>query len=419
MIYFFRYLRLSVKRAAKAFPTVMTITLVLCFGVVLTSLVVMRTSENDDSRRRVKVGVVGDVTESYLGVGLSAIKNIDDSRFAIDLIHIASEEEARELLDASEISSYILIPDGFVESIVSGDNAPLTYVLKKTSAPLGSVLMSEVASSVSSLVTESQTGVSAIQEYCLDLGMGDDSYDVGEEANIVYISSVLKRGNLIDSDLAEGSDALGLYAYVFCGAVAFFLMLWGITCSPLFARRDSLAAFERLTESRLGRKGTVITVIGDWISFFVLAETILIVLSLLGGIAIPLTGIDLPEIKSLGSTELAVFAVKLTPAVIALTAFEFLLFELTDSIVGSILLQFTAAASLGYISGCFYPVQFFPEPVQKLAAVLPSGAAFSCVRQAFAGSGPSLGSVAPLIGYAVVFVVVAIAARAIRVLKPN
>ena len=49
--YILRYLRLSMKRAGKAFPTVVLLTLLLCAGVILTGVIALRLKENDDSRQ--------------------------------------------------------------------------------------------------------------------------------------------------------------------------------------------------------------------------------------------------------------------------------------------------------------------------------------------------------------------------------
>ena len=56
-----------------------------------------------------------------------------------------------------------------------------------------------------------------------------------------------------------------------------------------------------------------------------------------------------------------------------LCSLQYLLYELSNSTVSAILLQFLNAAVQGYLSGCFYPSSFFPEGLRRLGALLPAG----------------------------------------------
>ena len=56
-------------------------------------------------------------------------------------------------------------------------------------------------------------------------------------------------------------------------------------------------------------------------------------------------------------------------------ALQFLLYELSQGVIQSVLLQFLTAMALGYVSGCLYPIRFFPEWMQQAAQWLPTGCA--------------------------------------------
>ena len=59
---------------------------------------------------------------------------------------------------------------------------------------------------------------------------------------------------------------------------------------------------------------------------------------------------------------------------------QFAVYELTFGIISGVLAQFVLAAALGYISGCFYPYYMFPQSIQTVASVLPSGITFELLR---------------------------------------
>ena len=59
----------------------------------------------------------------------------------------------------------------------------------------------------------------------------------------------------------------------------------------------------------------------------------------------------------------------------ALTALSFFLFTLARDYMAGVLLHFFGTLTLCFISGCMYPVYFFPVALQKISAYLPTGLA--------------------------------------------
>ena len=89
-------------------------------------------------------------------------------------------------------------------------------------------------------------------------------------------------------------------------------------------------------------------------------------------------------------------ALRLLAAAVLAGAMHFFLYELASGVVQSVLLQFLTAVALGYVSGCLYPLRFFPEAMQRVGQWLPPGCAI-----AFLGAGLTRGSgLAPALGLA-------------------
>lgn len=63
------------------------------------------------------------------------------------------------------------------------------------------------------------------------------------------------------------------------------------------------------------------------------------------------------------------------PVVMVFAAMQLCIYEWVSGPVTGVLIQFLAATVLGYLSGCFYPITFFPAEIQVLAPYLPTGAA--------------------------------------------
>ena len=113
----------------------------------------------------------------------------------------------------------------------------------------------------------------------------------------------------------------------------------------------------------LSSKGqnTLSQMAGEFVAYFVLMATSFLLVIVLVAVAMGLTGFTLPEWEREGIGILFGFYVKMLPVAAVICAMQLLLFELTSDMVSGILLQFLCALSLGYLSGCFYPISFFPE----------------------------------------------------------
>ena len=66
---------------------------------------------------------------------------------------------------------------------------------------------------------------------------------------------------------------------------------------------------------------------------------------------------------------------RLMPVVFFIAAFSYLLYNLAGDLVSGVLLQLVIGVAMCFISGCFYPVYFFPVSVQKTARFLPAAIA--------------------------------------------
>ena len=65
---------------------------------------------------------------------------------------------------------------------------------------------------------------------------------------------------------------------------------------------------------------------------------------------------------------------------------------------------------MGYVSGYFYPKTFFPEIVQKIGEIIPSGVAFSYIGASVTGKETGVYYLLMLV-YTVAFLGIAMAAR--------
>lgn len=404
------YTRLQMARMARYAPFVIAITLIICIclGAALYALI----QGNDQSAENTKfaVGIVGEFENDMLGLGISAIKSMDSSQYTLDILEL-DEQTAAEMLRRREIIGYAVIPDGFVEAAMSGNVGHIDFVTNQNGIDLTTMFKQELLDMISRILVESQDGVYAMQDIILENKVDVSKYMHHTNTLMAsYVSMILSRSSALDCQIIGISDELSFGGYMFSGLSVLLMLLCGITCCPLFIRRDM--ALPKLLGAN--RCSSAAQIFGEYISYLCLTILNMLPLTVLlmlfsGGAAVLI-----PELDGMGVGGALVIFVKFIPAVLAVTALQFLLYELTDSVVSGVLLQFICAIGLSYISGCFYPISFFPKGIQLLSDLTPSGIARSYLSALISG-GECGGKLAALIAYTAVLLGLAALTRHRRI----
>ena len=96
---FVSYFRLQFKRSMKLFPTVLAVSVILLIAVAVLLVAVVSSDNNSLEKKKFNIGIVGDTSESYLGLGIAAVETLDSSNMAINFKEM-SESEAKRALEA-------------------------------------------------------------------------------------------------------------------------------------------------------------------------------------------------------------------------------------------------------------------------------------------------------------------------------
>lgn len=377
------YLKSQVKRAVKLYPSVLLITLITIISIALTAGVLISDSLNSTEKKKLKIGIVGDTSESYLGVGITALKEIDSSRYALEFIE-TDEETAAQGVRNLEFSGYIHMPDNFIKGIWKGWNIPAEYVVLNDTTGFETIIVSEIADIVSEWVIRAQGSVYGLHSLIYDCAPNGQIPRLEEHImnmNLMYIDNVLNRTNTYEKEIMGIADAISMEGYYICGIIMFFLLIWGISCNKLLIKKN--AVMPRFLYAR-GIK-TSWQIFSEYSGFFLITFITLFILSIAFGAVISNNDFGIAELESADWMSCVAFVFKIIPVIVMMTAMQMMLYELVYGTVNAISLQFFVAVALAYISGCFYPNSFFPEEVQKFAAVLPSGVGFSYMRKSMTG----------------------------------
>lgn len=357
-----RYCLLQCKRIARFLPGALLAMLVLLGGLLTVFSVMMQQEMPKD--QKFQVAMVGTADDLMVQIGLSTLRTFDSTQLSMEIIEM-SEPEARAALEKGSIGAYVVIPENFVDEAMVGHILPLKFVSTTGAASVVSVFKEEVTQVVSLLLLESQRGVYGMQGAMKDRDIGGRGKKMDALA-LTYVEYILARDHTYSLQELGISDALGLEDYLLCGLLVLFLLLACLPFAPLWIRRDM--ALERMLSAR-GRS-PLVQCLCD-LGIYTAALTLLVaVITFAANRIVPGLTLDLPD---------------MVPVVFLVCSLSFLLYTLASDLISGILVQFFITLALCFVSGCMYPVYFFPLPVQKLAAWLPTGAARSQLTACLSG----------------------------------
>ena len=351
------YTNLQIKRAFRAFPGVLVVSLLMLIAVGSLFFVEIKVydTEKKDATTKITVGIVGEGHDDYLNVGIDTIRQIDSSRYSVNFIYIDTVEEAREKMQESKISAYMVIPDGFIQSLVNGTNRKIPFVIGSAQAGLGTRIISELTQAVSAIIMDTQAGIYSLQDY-YRIYNGKNEAKFEKELNVAYLSRILEREDMYHIvEVDDSGSELSTGGYYLTSLLLFFLLLWGSGVSYLYIREDdSMQKMLTMTGTRPVR-----TLLADAIALFLLLFSSLFVL----GIGLSIFGDELkslvPEAETLKGIGTFFYLVKILPVLLFVVMLQMLLTEIVRDLISGLLLQFLLAVGISYLSGCFYPIIFF------------------------------------------------------------
>lgn len=376
MISWKQYLKVQLKRAGKALPGICLLTFFLTVGLLVLMKAMFLLEESKSENRIVNVGIVGDIDDTYLGIGIEVIKNMDGIRNLAD-IQTMTEEEAKQAFASGDISAYLLVPEGFIDSVVYGENKQLTYVTNEAAQDIGGLLINELVGSISQMITMTQTSVQSMQSYMLEHDMRDGLWEATEGINIAYIEVVLNRMDMFELEELGISNSISFTGHLFTGILVLLMLLWGINSVSLLVRSEN-SLLKILHTRGLNSRKQVLSEVG---AYLVLQCASLLCVFICVIIIKAAFGLSIREWDVLEAGEKLLFVVKLVPVVMLTATMQALLYELVTNVVTGVLLQFVVAVSMAYVSGCIYPLSFFPEALQVLGAYSPIGVALRYLQK--------------------------------------
>lgn len=387
-----KYFQLQCKRLGRYLPGVLFAALVLMGAIVLAFQLFLGQNANQEENQKFKIAICGRTDEPFLQMGLSTMSSFDSSRFAMEVVQMG-EAEASRALSNGDIVAYAVIPEGFMEAAFDGQIMPIQFCSTTGATGIASIVKEELSAVISDLLMNSQKGVYGMWDAIIANGLRDKAGGQMDQLSLIYVDQILVRERIYTLEELGIADALGLEGYLLCGLGVLLLLLICLPFAPQMIPTDPALGRMLCSKSRSAWKQAMCDFLAYGAALFCVVLILFVAVKLF-----------LPE------TIRAAMLWKILPVLLFAAAFSFMLYSVSRDIIGGVMLQFFAGVVLCFVSGCLYPVYFFPTKVQQLAQWLPTGIARTQLASCITGRAPAW-TLPVLLSYCIVFVAIGVVAR--------
>lgn len=386
-----KYFLLQLKRVLRILPAIMLVAALLFGGLYLVYTGLITQWTQADVFQKVTIGMVGTADDHFLELGLTAVQTMDSSNLTVTF-EAMEEQQAKTALETGQIDAYILFPPEFVDNARTGLISPLQFVSAAGSENILSLVKEELTSALDDVLLSSEQAAFGLYDVLKDLGHQDIAHGKRNELALELASLVLQRQNVSAVEEIGVADGQSFSDYMLCGILVVYLFLLTLPFVSLYVREDP--AMEQNMKSR--GVGSVVQVLCEIGAYF-LCLLILTALTLAAMSAFSLEAV-----------------VTMMPAALAIAAISFFLCSLARDLITGVLLQFVTILALCFISGCMYPVHFFPVSVQNVAAWLPPALTRNCLAGVLSGTDCSFAAWS-LLGIGIGFAGLSVLMRYVRI----
>lgn len=358
-------LKTEIKKTLKAvFRFLKMAVLMIALTALLAAGAFVMLDTEEDVKIRIAV-TLPEIDESIGGLLITSLEGMDSVKDALEIVY-ADESEGEKLLKQGGVSAHIVVPDNFLNSVLSGQNVPAQVRLKNGSS-IECMLIKTGFESASEILKASQSGVFAIYDAAKS-GTESDK-EILDDANAMFLELVFTRGTMFKVKKVSMTGNLSVTDFVVSTSLALLLALLSVSYIGMFGRENK-DFYKRLS---------AFSVSGIELAFskFVSCACLLLICTIPVVLTLVLTGL----IYKASVAFLLIFAV------FSCSAFAALLGALTENKTVAVLLGFLLAVVFLFMAGGIMPEAFLPSWVLRASNCLPIASSLTLTRSIVSYSG--------------------------------
>lgn len=380
---FLFYFRMQFKRISKLFPRILFVTGIFLFAG-LAFLKSYTSSQKEEQSQILTIGITASDSDlEFMNWGITLLENIDQSKFTLSL-EMVTVQEGELRMDQGSLDAWIILPEDYIQRVYHGEEVPMEFRFGRSQSGITSVLVKQLANTVAEILLDSKAAVYAFQDTSKELDL--DYRGLDDELSFLYIGNILQRSDFTEILDVSSRDDLDPIAFYCCIGLLMLLLFWGLNCGTFLSEKDPM--FQRL----LARRGLSVgkQLLGKYLCLLTLFFFTYSIIAVGVCTLFYQTGAVLPGLEWKGLPEWIHTFVCFTAVLPPICGLVLWIYETAKDAVGGTLFFFFLIVILGFLSGFFYPMSFFPEWMQKIAQYLPARVLFeyakACMTQISIGT---------------------------------
>lgn len=403
---FYRYFLAGLKRISRLFPEIFGLAVLFFALVILMGRILISRSDFETGKSKYCIGILVEGDNSLVDLGIYLLESFDDSKYLVEIKKFEDMDEAVESLYNNEISALCEIPEAFYDSIneLSNDSS-ITYYTSTGTRGVTGVYMDAVTDIVSNCILYSEAGIFSLLDFMDYKGFPQRmAYEETDKIFLTYMGALVNRGDIVEIEELGVSNGITTYAYYFVGLALFFVTVLSFASISFFLGKNHM--LEKLANAT--GISPIKQVFSDFCAYFICNAICVLILLIPVWIVLRMGLFEIKEFNYFSLAEFFRFVKDVYTAMLLLCAFEFLIFEFLEGTINKIIFSFVIILGSGYVSGLLYPKSFFPETIQRIGEVLPTGVSLSFLSAAVSGVEYEKNLLILLIYFVVVFALICV-----------
>lgn len=160
----------------------------------------------------IRVGIVADGQDNLTEMLIRFVESMDSVRDTVAFVRL-SEAEAREALLEGVLSAAVLVPEGIVDSVNSGENIPATILLADDYSRAETEVFAQFTAAGAKLLTVAQAGIYAADALCIEEGRPESIGWLEDYLNRRYLDYAMGRSGFFKEVEVSAAAGIGMADY--------------------------------------------------------------------------------------------------------------------------------------------------------------------------------------------------------------
>lgn len=350
---FSRTIRFDIKRCFKLLPGLLLTTLLFLFAAGILLHYYTPILFGEEPFQQVNVALYMPEDSGYNQMGLSMVSNMKSFQDSLNIIQTDTYEEGYAMLVNKEAAAFIVIPEGFISSILNGNNNPIRILLNGTKT-FETYVVNDLLQNAAALLGTAQAAVYSVYDISVQYGLDHETNIAFQnQIDTVNMTYVLARESIFSE---ENFDLLHAFSLTEQLAASFLLLILFMTCFILtaFYKGNNDAYYIRQKISGIGKGKLLISnCLAASIDIYVVYIMIFAGLLIMG----------------LHPTFLSLLTI--LPVILIVSLFIGLISEFVSGPHMANLIIFLMVLLLLYLAGGILPLQLMPKFLQHTAGYNP------------------------------------------------